>query len=231
MHGARKTCGSLLAALDVHPRVAMQILRHSKIAITMEIYTEVPRLPPATRSGSSRAARPMNGAVAAPPIKLSILRFVGNLILSALSPRGYSLENRTGINSEESCDNRPCAKTKYSSTFTCGIMVKVIFCCKGNDNHSCHAEDKSQQLQRYCYVIHTHFMPSLPLSISTLGICLVLRVIEQLLKCPRPELLPFSGLLDRVPDWPIAMKTSRHYSRYSSQFLKNPYWRWANCSI
>jgi hypothetical protein len=37
-----KTCGSLLAALDVHPRVAMQILRHSKIAVTMEIYTEVP---------------------------------------------------------------------------------------------------------------------------------------------------------------------------------------------
>jgi hypothetical protein len=32
----------LLAALEVHPRVAMQILRHSKIAITMEIYTEVP---------------------------------------------------------------------------------------------------------------------------------------------------------------------------------------------
>ena len=32
----------MLAALDVHPRVAMQILRHSKIAITMEIYTEIP---------------------------------------------------------------------------------------------------------------------------------------------------------------------------------------------
>ena len=42
MHGARKTCGSLLATLDVHPRVAMQILRHSKIALTMEIYTEIP---------------------------------------------------------------------------------------------------------------------------------------------------------------------------------------------
>ena len=41
-HSTRKTCGSLLAALDVHPRVATQILRHSKIAITMEIYTEVP---------------------------------------------------------------------------------------------------------------------------------------------------------------------------------------------
>ena len=48
VHGARKTCGSLLAALDVHPRVAMQILRHSKIAVTMEIYTEVPS--EATRS-------------------------------------------------------------------------------------------------------------------------------------------------------------------------------------
>ena len=31
-----------LAALDVHPRVAVQILRHSRISITMEIYTMVP---------------------------------------------------------------------------------------------------------------------------------------------------------------------------------------------
>jgi hypothetical protein len=37
-----KTCGFLLAALDVRPPVAMQILQHSRIAITMEIYTEVP---------------------------------------------------------------------------------------------------------------------------------------------------------------------------------------------
>jgi len=42
VHDTRHTCGSLLAALDVHPRVAMQILRHSKIAVTMEIYTHVP---------------------------------------------------------------------------------------------------------------------------------------------------------------------------------------------
>jgi integrase len=42
VHGTRKTCASLLAALDVHPRVAMRILRQSKIAVTMEIYTEVP---------------------------------------------------------------------------------------------------------------------------------------------------------------------------------------------
>jgi integrase len=38
----RRTCGSLLAALDVHPRVAMTILRHSRMAMTMEIYTQVP---------------------------------------------------------------------------------------------------------------------------------------------------------------------------------------------
>ena len=53
VHGTRKTCASLLAALDVHPRVAMRILRHSKIAVTMEIYTEARPTPPATRSASS----------------------------------------------------------------------------------------------------------------------------------------------------------------------------------
>jgi integrase len=37
-----QTCATLLAALDVHPRVAMRILRHSKINVTMEIYTEAP---------------------------------------------------------------------------------------------------------------------------------------------------------------------------------------------
>jgi integrase len=41
-HGMRRNCASLLAALYVHPRVAMRILPHSKIAVTMEIYTEVP---------------------------------------------------------------------------------------------------------------------------------------------------------------------------------------------
>ena len=41
-HGVRRTCASLLAALDVHPRIAMRILRHSKIAVTMAICTEVP---------------------------------------------------------------------------------------------------------------------------------------------------------------------------------------------
>lgn len=42
IHDTRRTCGSLLAALDVHPLVAVAILRHSRIALTMEIYTQVP---------------------------------------------------------------------------------------------------------------------------------------------------------------------------------------------
>ncbi|SEG92173.1 Site-specific recombinase XerD [Thermomonospora echinospora] len=41
VHVTRKTCASLLVALDIHPRVVMQILRHSQIAVTMDIYSEV----------------------------------------------------------------------------------------------------------------------------------------------------------------------------------------------
>lgn len=49
VHDGRRTCGSLLADLDVHPRVAMAILRHAQFAITMETYTEVSD--EATRAG------------------------------------------------------------------------------------------------------------------------------------------------------------------------------------
>jgi integrase len=41
VHSTRRTCASLLVALDVHPRVAMAILRHSQIAVTMDIYSQV----------------------------------------------------------------------------------------------------------------------------------------------------------------------------------------------
>jgi integrase len=56
VHDTRRTCASLLVALDVHPRVAMQILRHSQIAMTMEIYSEVPTAK--TRSALKRLGRP-----------------------------------------------------------------------------------------------------------------------------------------------------------------------------
>ncbi len=41
VHDTRHTCATLLAALDVHPRVAMRILRHAQIDVTMNVYTEV----------------------------------------------------------------------------------------------------------------------------------------------------------------------------------------------
>jgi integrase len=41
VHDARRSCASMLAALNVHPRVAMEILRHVESSVTMEIYTVV----------------------------------------------------------------------------------------------------------------------------------------------------------------------------------------------
>ncbi len=59
VHDARRTCGSLLADLDVHPRVAMQILRHAQFAITMEIYTQVSSA--ATRDALRRLGERLDG--------------------------------------------------------------------------------------------------------------------------------------------------------------------------
>ncbi len=49
VHSTRRTCASLLVELDVHPRVAMQILRHSQIAVTMDMYAQ------ATSAGTREA--------------------------------------------------------------------------------------------------------------------------------------------------------------------------------
>ena len=54
VHGARRTCGSLLVDLDVHPRVAMQILRHANFNITMEIYSQVSSAATAGRAQEAR---------------------------------------------------------------------------------------------------------------------------------------------------------------------------------
>ena len=60
IHDTRRTTGTLLAALDVHPRVAMAILRHSRIALTMEIYTQVPD--EATRAALKRLSDQLDRA-------------------------------------------------------------------------------------------------------------------------------------------------------------------------
>ena len=59
VHDARRTCGSLLADLDVHPRVAMTILRHARFAVTMEIYTQVSSK--ATREALKRLGESLDG--------------------------------------------------------------------------------------------------------------------------------------------------------------------------
>ena len=40
-HDLRHSCATFLIAQGVHPRVVMQVLRHTKIATTMEIYGHV----------------------------------------------------------------------------------------------------------------------------------------------------------------------------------------------
>jgi integrase len=65
VHTTRRICASLLVALDVHPRVAMQILRHSQIAVTMtlsgadalELLAKAPTRQPRPSSRSPRSAR------------------------------------------------------------------------------------------------------------------------------------------------------------------------------
>ena len=55
VQGARRTCGSLLVDVDVHPRMAIQILRHANVNITMEIYSQVSSA--ATRDALKRPRR------------------------------------------------------------------------------------------------------------------------------------------------------------------------------
>ena len=59
VHDARRTCGTLLADLDVHPRVAMAILRHAQFSITMEIYTQASSK--ATRDALKRLGDSLDG--------------------------------------------------------------------------------------------------------------------------------------------------------------------------
>ena len=53
-HGLRHGFGSLLASNGVHPRVAMELMRHSEFRLTMEIYSHVAPGPCERSSGYSR---------------------------------------------------------------------------------------------------------------------------------------------------------------------------------
>ncbi len=60
VHDARRTCASLLVDLDVHPRIAMQILRHADFSITMEVYTQVTST--ATRDALKKLGESLHGS-------------------------------------------------------------------------------------------------------------------------------------------------------------------------
>ena len=59
VHDGRRRCGTLLADLDGHPRVAMQILRHAQFSLTMEIYTLASST--ATRAALKRLGDSLDG--------------------------------------------------------------------------------------------------------------------------------------------------------------------------
>ncbi|MFF0243303.1 hypothetical protein ACWEU6_26875 [Streptosporangium sandarakinum] len=58
VHDTRHACTSLPTALDVHPRVAMRILRHSQVSMTMNVYTQIPS--PETRKALDRSNRSLD---------------------------------------------------------------------------------------------------------------------------------------------------------------------------
>lgn len=59
VHDARRTCGSLLVDLDVHPGVIMAIMRHSDFKVTMEIYAQASTK--ATREALKRLSESFEG--------------------------------------------------------------------------------------------------------------------------------------------------------------------------
>jgi len=70
VHDARRTCATLLAALEVHPRVIMRIRRHADVSMTLEIYSN------ASPMATSEAQRRLGGA---PSMRRSILVLVAVL--------------------------------------------------------------------------------------------------------------------------------------------------------
>jgi integrase len=59
VHDTRRTCASLLVALDMHCRVAVPIRRHSRIAMTVEVHSEVPSAK--TRNALKRLGKKIDG--------------------------------------------------------------------------------------------------------------------------------------------------------------------------
>jgi integrase len=58
LHDLRHTCASLLLAQGVPPRVVMDVLGHSQLSITMDLYSHV--MPSALRDAADAMDRALN---------------------------------------------------------------------------------------------------------------------------------------------------------------------------
>ena len=58
-HDLRHTCASLLLAQGVSPRVVMDVLGHSQLSITMDLYSHV--MPSALRDAADAMDRALSG--------------------------------------------------------------------------------------------------------------------------------------------------------------------------
>ena len=58
-HGLRHGFGSLLAAQGVHPRVAMELLGHSQLSLTVDVYSHV--APELARVAAARIGEILGG--------------------------------------------------------------------------------------------------------------------------------------------------------------------------
>ena len=67
VHDARRTCATLSADLDVYPRVIMQVLRHAKISVTVEIYSQ------ASSAATRDALERLGDSLLGPPLPSLLL--------------------------------------------------------------------------------------------------------------------------------------------------------------
>jgi integrase len=58
-HDLRHTCASLLSAQGVSPQVVMDVLGHSQLSVTMDLYSHV--MPSASRDAAEAMDRALGG--------------------------------------------------------------------------------------------------------------------------------------------------------------------------
>jgi integrase len=82
VHDARRTCATLLVALEVHPRVIMRIGRHADVSMTLEIYAN------ARADGDARSAAQAGGSPFDAQVNSRLRCCTGRILLLYWQQRG-----------------------------------------------------------------------------------------------------------------------------------------------